>query len=88
MSIIVIYVAIAVVFLIFMQRRGANNRRRQQEQSTNLVVGAEVRTIGGLLGTVVEVDDDSVTIETTPGARLRFIKNAIAGITSSPAWLA
>jgi preprotein translocase subunit YajC len=33
---------------------------------------------------VVEVDDDSVTIETTPGVKLRFVKNAIAGITSSP----
>lgn len=84
MSLIVIYIVVIAGLFLFMQRRGANRRRQQQEQTSNLVPGAEVRTIGGILGTVTDVDDESVTVETTPGVKLRFVKNAIAGITSSP----
>jgi preprotein translocase subunit YajC len=83
-NLLIIYIVVIAGLFLFMQRRSANKRRVQQEQTSNLVPGAEVRTIGGLLGTVTEVDDESVTVETTPGVQLRFIKSAIAGITSTP----
>lgn len=46
-----------------------------------LVVGAEARTIGGLVGEVVELTDEHVVLETTPGVKLKFVRTAIAGIT-------
>jgi len=39
-----------------------------------------VRTIGGMVGEVVEVTDEHVVIETTPGTRLKFVKSAVAGV--------
>jgi hypothetical protein len=39
-----------------------------------------VRTIGGLIGTVIDLTDEFVVVETTPGVKLKFTKQAIAGV--------
>jgi preprotein translocase subunit YajC len=70
------------VFL-FMTTRGNKRRQNQAAQlQSALIVGAEVRTIGGLVGEVVEVTDEHVLVETTPGVKLRFVKSAVAGVIS------
>ena len=55
--------------------------RRQQKQTTSfrdtLAVGQEVMTTGGLLGTVVDVEGDAITIESTPGNTSRWVRQAI-----------
>jgi preprotein translocase subunit YajC len=35
--------------------------------------------VGGLLGRIISIDDDTATIETTPGIVLRCRRTAIAG---------
>jgi preprotein translocase YajC subunit len=42
----------------------------------SLEVGAEVRTIGGIHGTVVSIDEDSVVIKVEDG-QIRLSKRAI-----------
>ena len=81
MSLLLIYIVVIGGVFIFMTSRG--NRKRQSQSSqlqSALVVGAEVRTIGGLVGEVIEVTDEHVVIETTPGVRLKFVKSAVAGV--------
>ena len=56
--------------------------KAQRALVTSLVVGDEVTTIGGLLGRIVTIDDETATIETTPGTILRFRRSAIAGRTA------
>lgn len=41
-------------------------------------MGDEVVTIGGMFGTIFEMDDESVTLDVGSGTRIRFIKQAIA----------
>lgn len=80
-SLLLIYIVVIGAVFIFMTSRG--NRKRQttaQQLQSALVVGAEVRTIGGMIGEVVEVDDEHVVLETTPGVRLKFVKSAVAGV--------
>jgi len=58
-------------------------RRKQQEQQdllSNLQVGDEIVTAGGIYGTIAEVDDDDVTVEIAPGTNVRMAKRAVAGI--------
>jgi preprotein translocase subunit YajC len=55
--------------------------RAQRALITSLSVGDEVATIGGLLGRIVTIDDDTATIETTPGTILRYRRSAIAART-------
>ena len=80
-SLLLIYIVVIGGVFIFMTSRG--NRKRQTQASqlqSALAVGAEVRTIGGMVGEVVEVTDEHVVIETTPGVQLKFVKSAIAGV--------
>jgi len=72
---LVLLVAIFYFLLIRPQQR----RMRQQRQLVDsLAVGDEVITIGGLFGRIMEMDEESVTVEISPGTQVRFVKNAIA----------
>lgn len=64
---------------------GAPQRKMRKEQAAllqSLAPGADVMTHGGLYGTVVEIDDDVVVLETTPGVTMRWAKRAIATIVT------
>ena len=81
MDLLLIYVVIIGAVMLFMTSR---NRKKQQSQQLMmrdaLAVGVEARTIGGLVGEVVELTDEHVILETTPGVKLKFVKTAIAGV--------
>lgn len=81
MQLLLVYVVIIGAVMIFMTSRGRKKQQTQQLMMREaLVVGVEARTIGGLVGEVVEVTDEHVILETTPGVKLRFVKTAIAGV--------
>ena len=61
-----------------MSSRTRKQQRAAQEFRNNLVAGDEVMTASGLLGTVVAVEDDVITLESSPGAHTRWIRAAIA----------
>jgi preprotein translocase subunit YajC len=71
--------------MYFMMIRPQQKRRRQAEQmQASLTPGSEVVTIGGLYGTVVGVDDDTVTLEVSPGVHTRYDRRAVARVISGP----
>ncbi len=70
---LVLMVAVFYFLIIRPQRR----RAAQQKQMTeNLEVGQDVRTIGGIHGTIVSMDDDSVVLRVEDG-QIRVAKRAI-----------
>jgi preprotein translocase subunit YajC len=78
-----VYVVIIGAVMIFMTSRGRKKQQTQQLMMREaLNKGVEARTIGGVLGEVVEVTDEYVILETTPGVKLRFVKTAIAGVVT------
>jgi preprotein translocase subunit YajC len=67
-----------IFYFIFVvpQRR----RMRSIEQMRSSVgVGDEIRTVGGIYGTIRTMDDDSMTLDVGGGTVIRFSKRAIAG---------
>jgi preprotein translocase subunit YajC len=63
--------------------RPAQRRRRDVEQLQNtLGVGAEVVTVGGLYGTIVEIDGDTVLLEVAPGMINRYARAAIGKVVT------
>jgi preprotein translocase subunit YajC len=46
----------------------------------NIEIGDEVLTAGGFFATVLEVAEDEVTVELSPGAQARLSKRAIAAV--------
>jgi preprotein translocase subunit YajC len=82
---IILIVAYAAIYFFYLRPRSKRAKAARQ-QARQVEIGDEVRTIGGLIGTVVSRDDDSVTLRTT-SVELDFIPSAIAGqhTTSAPA---
>ncbi len=52
--------------------------KAQKELVVSLDVGDDVVTVGGIFGRILEIDDETATIESTPGVRLRCRRAAIA----------
>ena len=73
---------IAVLLYFVLIRPQSKRRREAVDMQSNISPGDEVQTIGGLYGTVTEVDDESTTIEAAPGVHLRFAKQAIGKVLS------
>jgi preprotein translocase subunit YajC len=78
--IIVAMFALLWLFLIQPQRRRAQAHR---ELLTAVNVGDEILTVGGLYGTVIEIDeDDELMLEIAPGTQVRLARRAVAAIVS------
>jgi preprotein translocase subunit YajC len=79
----IIIIAFLLIWLIVVRPQ----RRRQTEQQQmlgDLRVGDEVLTAGGIYGTILELEDDLVTVEIAPNTVVRVSRRAIAGVTREP----
>ena len=65
-----------------MRRRQQAAAAAQDKMRSDLVPGDEIVTIGGLMATVVSTDDESVTLEISPGVTARYDVKAIARIVT------
>ena len=72
---LVLMVAIFYFLLIRPQQRRA---RQQRDLVQSLDVGDEVVTIGGMFGRIMDLDDETVTLDVGSGTRIRFLKQAVA----------
>ncbi|WP_158373633.1 preprotein translocase subunit YajC [Cellulosimicrobium cellulans] len=79
-----IILAIGAVALFLMSSRQRKAQREQLSFRDNLQPGQRVMTGSGMYGTVVEVDGDEVTLESTPGNESVWIKAAIARLVEPP----
>ncbi|QSB17269.1 preprotein translocase subunit YajC [Natronosporangium hydrolyticum] len=78
----------AGLFAIFYFLLIRPNRRRKQAMDSlqnRLAVGDEVMTSGGLYGTVAELDEKSVILETSEGVYSRYARGAVVEVVSSAA---
>jgi preprotein translocase subunit YajC len=79
----IIIIAFLLLWLIVVRPQ----RKRQNQQRamiSELQVGDEVLTAGGIYGTVVRIDEDEVTVEIAPRTEVRVARRAIAGVTTEP----
>ena len=76
----VIMLVVMVAIFYFMLIRPENKRKKEAEQTRNSIkVGDQVTTIGGIVGTVVNVKDDKFVMETSADqVRIEFAKWAIS----------
>lgn len=63
------------VLLVLPQRRRA---KKAQELRDSIEIGDEVRTIGGIYGTIRSEDDDTFTLDIGGGSTMRVAKRAIS----------
>jgi preprotein translocase subunit YajC len=74
-------IILLIVLMYFLMIRPQSKRRKEaQEMQSRLQIGDEVQTVGGLFGTVIDVDDEAVTLEPSPGVAMRFARGAVARV--------
>lgn len=72
---LLLLVAVFYFLLIRPQQRRA---RQHRELMSSVGIGDEVITVGGMYGTVRNLDDISMTLEVSPGTSVRFSRQAIS----------
>lgn len=80
-------IAVMFVALYFLMIRP--QKKREQETNNmrnNLEVGDEITTIGGIIGEIVSIKENTITIETSKaGTKIRLLKSAVATVDLSAA---
>ena len=79
-SIIILVVFIAF-FYFFMIRPEKKKKKKLDDMRSNLSVGDTITTIGGVVGKIVNVSNDYITIETSEDrVRMQFAKWAVSTV--------
>ena len=79
-----LFFAVILVAFYFLIIRPQRTRARQAAQlQARLVPGVEIMTTAGMFGRVVEVHDDGVVVEVSPGVLVRFAKAAVGRIVDA-----
>lgn len=78
-SMIVMLVVMVAVFYFFMIRPENKKKKEANEMRNALKPGDNITTIGGIIGDIVSVKDDSIVIETSADkVRVEFTKWAVS----------
>ncbi len=69
------------IYLLFM-RPQKNEQKKKAAMQSSLAVGDSVRTTGGFIGTIIDINDDMVIIEfgNNKNCRIPMVKEAIVEI--------
>lgn len=83
-SLILLMGAVALMF-IMMSMSGRREKKKRAAMMAAMAKGDKVQSIGGILGTVVELRDDEIVVKVDENAntRLRFARSAIQSIVES-----
>ena len=78
---IILIVAMIAIFYFFMYRPQKKQEKEAKAMKDNLQVGDEITTIGGIIGEVVSIKDETCVIETTRDkCKIRILKSAISKV--------
>lgn len=78
-SMILMFVVLIAVFYFFMIRPENKRKKEAQQMRDSLKVGDNITTIGGIIGDIVSIKDNSIVIETTTDrVRVEFAKFAVS----------
>ena len=70
-----------VAMYFFMFRPQKKQEREINNMRANLQVGDEITTIGGIIGKIVSIKDETVLVETgRDKVRIRFLRSAIRSV--------
>ncbi len=76
-SILLVYAAIAAAFYFLFYRPRQRKAKAARAQVNAFDVGDEVLTAGGIVGHVIDIDGDRVTLETSVGASFVVLKQYV-----------
>ena len=74
-------VLVLVAMYFFMIRPQKKQEQEQNNMRNNLAVGDEITTIGGIIGKIVSIKEETCVIETThERTKIRILKSAVSRV--------
>ncbi len=75
---IIMLVVMVAVFYFFMLRPQKKQEKEKNAMLNSLQVGDEITTIGGIIGKIVSIKEETVMIETgRDGTKIRILRSAV-----------
>lgn len=75
---LIMLVVLIVVFYFFMIRPQKKQEKQTADMRNNLQVGDEITTIGGIIGKIVSIKEETVMIETgKERTKIRILRSAV-----------
>ena len=72
---------VMIAMFFFTSRSNKKQEKEAQTMRDSLSVGDEITTIGGIIGKVVSIKDETMVIETTRDhTRIRLLKSAVRSV--------
>jgi preprotein translocase subunit YajC len=73
--------AMLLFFYLFIIRPQKKQEREQQMMRDGLQVGDEITTIGGIIGKIVSITEETLVLETTKNCtKIRILKSAVRNV--------
>ncbi len=74
----ILMIVIIVGMMFFMRRSQKKQEKEVADMRNGLQVGDEITTIGGIIGKIVSIKDETITIETSHDrTKIRFLRSAV-----------
>jgi len=78
---IIMLVVVALVFYFFMYRPQKKQENETNSMRNGLQVGDEITTIGGIIGKIISIKDETVLIETgNDKNKIRILRSAVRSV--------
>lgn len=83
-SLFPILIIVFVVMWIFMISGQRREKKKKQQMINSITKGTKIQTVGGVMGTVVEVRDEEliVKVDENTNTRMRFARSAVNTVLS------
>lgn len=77
----IIMIVLVVGLFYFMYRSNKKQERETSQMRNSLEVGDEITTIGGIIGEIVKIKEETVTIETGKDrTKIRILRSAVRAV--------
>ena len=80
-TMIIMLVGLLAAMYFFMIRPQKKQEKEQNDMRNNLAVGDEITTIGGIIGKIVSIKEETCVIETShERTKIRILKTAVSRV--------
>ena len=80
-TMIIMLVGLLAIMYFMMIRPQKKQEKEQNDMRNNLAVGDEITTIGGIIGKIVSIKEETCVIETShERTKIRILKSAVSRV--------
>ena len=77
----IVLLVVMVAMFFFTSRSNKKQEKQAQDMRDSLSVGDEITTIGGIIGKIVSIKEDTLVLETSHDrTRIRILKTAVSRV--------